>query len=643
MDDHARDAVAPSRIWRILIVLLIFACGPTMQPQPLPAQATALPTYTVALPLVASTPAERTIHILVDDFQTHTFDGEPFHFFNRLNGDRGPINGSMLAWGAGQVTTTVSQGNSWGGVWMSLNHPLAEALPLDFSTLLPAQVLPAYQSRITGLTVQIASGSPGRQFRVELKDRNEIRWSQEVTLSGGAQVISADLPALGDISQLVWVLDRASAGDTVVLDAISLTATTRIADTATAAFVWSYGMLLNNWSPASGLVRDKAKHAGGEFDAIQATGCLAAATAVAEQLGVIKRSDAIQIVNRISQTLLIDTPRFHGLWPHFVNTSASGAITIAPNTEWSSVDTIIAAVGLLTAQQALGIDSSSAEHMVQTIDWADLTAANGMIAHGYAYSGERLGSAWDVFGGESWLADLAYAGATGRIAPMPYAGPPSANGSGFIDELAWLFVRPPAGLDYWGADWAAYRLAAADRQLAYFSVNYPTSCFSRLGLFGLSAGEVPAPSEIPSGRYQAFGVGGRFADPIDGLDPLGAPVATPHYAGMIASLRPVAAIRMWGWLIDNGLLSPLTNVESALFPGGSSCDASVLKWNSLKGSWNLALQTLGWGRYLAERNGQVPILWQATTANPLLRKGYTLLTARQPALKAIEPWSYACE
>ena len=74
-----------------------------------------------------------------------------------------------------------------------------------------------------------------------------------------------------------WI--GAAAGDTVVLDSIAFTATTPITDTATAAFVWSYGQLLNNWNPTTGLVRDKAKDASGAFDAIQATGSLAAATA----------------------------------------------------------------------------------------------------------------------------------------------------------------------------------------------------------------------------------------------------------------------------------------------------------------------------------------------------------------------------
>lgn len=83
---------------------------------------------------------------------------------------------------------------------------------------------------------------------------------------------------------------------------------------------------------------------------------------------------------------------------------------------------------------------------------------------------------------------------------------------------------------------------------------------------------------------------------------------------------------MWNWLIDGAYFSPLNNVESLMFIANSDCDATVPVWNHLKGSWNLSLQTLGWGRYLAEREGKVPVLWQAITANPLLRDGYLILT-----------------
>jgi hypothetical protein len=545
------------------------------------------------------------------------------YFYNRLEGDRGAINDSILDWGNGQVTTTVSSGNSWGGVWMSLNHPIREGLPVDFSAILPTQVVPAYQSQITGISVRIRRGTAGRAFKLELKDGSDLRWKKESTLDGRPQVVSSDLPALGNVNQLVWVLDHASAGDSVVLESVSFTATTHITDTATAAFVWSYGMLLNNWNPTTGLVRDKAKDASGEFDAIQATGSLAAATAAAEQLGIVTRADAIQVVNQISDTLLLDLPRYHGLWPHWVEVLPTGAITIVENTEWSSVDTVIAAIGLLDAQSGLAMDTSGTEQVLEAIDWNNLLTPNGIL-HGYTYSGDLFLYAWDTFGGESWLVELAYAGATGKVATMAYPSSPTANGAGFIDELAWLFVSPPSGPDYWGTDWTSYRSAAADSQIRYYSTNYPISCFAQLGLFGLSAAEVPDPASVPQGSiYQAFGVGGRFTSANDGAALLGAPVVVPHYSAMIASLHPQEAIEMWDWLLKNGGFSPLNNVESLVFP--ASCDADSAVWNQLKGSWNLSLQTLGWGRYLAERAGQVPILWQATTGSPLLRKGYDLL------------------
>ena len=458
-----------------LLVLAIVACGLLNRHPGLP-----------AAPLnITSTHPTRRVEILVDDFKPQPYQGESTYFYNRLEGDRGAINGSVLAWGDGQVTTTIAAEKSWGGVWMSLNHPIREGQSINFSAILPAQVVVAYQSQINGLTVQIASGSPGKTFRLELKDGDSLRWKKETTLQGGQQAINVGLPPLGNINQLVWILDGASPGDAVVIQRVSFTATTQITDTATTAFVWSYGMLLNNWNPTSGLVRDKAKDASGEFDAIQATGSLAAATAVAEQLGVIKHDDAVQIVEKIGTTLLL-LPELHGLWPHWVKTSPAEGISIVKDTEWSSVDTVIAALGLLEAQSGLGLDTSGVEHKLQGIEWNNLVAAGG-ISHGYTYSGALIPYTWDVFGGESWLVELAYAGAAGQIAPLTYSTPPTANGSGFIDELVWLFVPPPAGQDHWGTDWAAYRAAAVYRQVKYYSTQAPVACFTRSGLFGLSA------------------------------------------------------------------------------------------------------------------------------------------------------------
>jgi hypothetical protein len=273
------------------------------------------------------------------------------------------------------------------------------------------------------------------------------------------------------------------------------------------------------------------------------------------------------------------------------------------------------------------LDTSGTEQLLKDIDWDVLVTSNG-ISHGYTYDGTLIPYAWDVFGGESWLVELAYASATGNIAPLAYPSAPTANGSGFIDELAWLYASPPKGKDVWGTNWAMYPKNAARTQITYYPNLLPEGCFAKLGLFGLSAGEVPAPWLVSQDKiYQAYGVGGAFAKPNDGLD-LGAPVIAPHYSAMIASLRPKDSLKLWGWLIQNGYFTPLTNVESLAFQDDQNCDPQAVHWNQLKGSWNLSLQTLGWGRYLAERDGKKSVLWQAVQQNEFLRKGYSILAGK---------------
>lgn len=616
----------------VLAALALVACvstppSPAAPTEPAPsteAQVT-LPTHTptpkpapTAPPARTPTPTPQAVTILVDDFGSHSYQRAQGDLHNRLDGEHRAVF-STFDWAGGQITTTLGAEMPWGGGQMSLNHPLGEGLPINFASILPRQILRPYQSQITGVTAQVVGGTPGNTLRLELKNQGQWRWSDETTLDDGAQVVSFTLPRLGNVDELLWILDGA-AGDAVVLDSITLTATTPITDTATRAFVWSYGQLLSNWNPNTGLVRDRGSDPSGKFDAIQATGSLAAATAQAAQLGVISQSNAHQIVGKIGQTLLVETPRFHGLWPHFVKVSSEGVIEIVPGTEWSSVDTVIAAIGLLTAQHALGLDTAATEQMLRDIDWNDLTQPDDMISMGYDFHGQRIPWTWKDFGTEAWLVQLASASAAGEIASMARPNPPTVNGSGFIDELAWLFVPPPDSPDYWGTDWQAYRNETAEKQIDFYSETDPASCFTQLVLFGLSAGE------MPDGTYLTLGVGGSDRPPETGAGTLGAPAITPHYAGLIASLRPDEAIALWQWLLDNGLFTPLNNVESLLFPPGAPCDRSGAVWNSGKLSWNLALQTLGWGRYLAERQGQTPMLWQAATENPLLWGGYCLLT-----------------
>lgn len=573
--------------------------------------------------------APQTVRVLIDDFVPQPYRGERIYSYNRVDGDRGALNDADLAFGVGQVTVTVAPSRTWGGMWFALNHPNREHLPIDLSAVLPTQIAAAYQSRVTGLVLDFERATPDSALVLELKDGGPAPvWTETRPLHGGAQTIAFD-PTFEpgqQATELTWSLQGAEPGETAVLRSASLTVANPITDTATAAFVWSYGMLLANWDPDTGLVRDKARDASGEFDAIQSTGALAAATALAHQLGIVSADDAKAIVGKIAATLLSDVPRYKGLWPHWVRVD-NGTVEAHPASEWSSIDTVIAALGLLDAQVALGLDPTMTVAFLQTIDWSPLWMADG-VSMGYSPDGKPLQSQWDTFGGESWLVALANAVAHPSVMPPPMRdpSPPTADGSGFIDELAWLFVPAPPHADVWGTDWRTYRQAAARAQAEYFDVHHPDSCAARTGLFGLSAAEVPAPDAVEKASiYQAFGVGGRSSAVNDGCELLGSPVVVPHYSAMTAALQPDRSLETWTWLIEEGHFSPLNNVESLMHAPASSCDPAALQWNALKGSWNLALQSLGWGLYLVQRSGQLPSIHRAASEIDAVHQAYVLI------------------
>ncbi|MBK8011221.1 MAG: hypothetical protein IPK13_07710 [Deltaproteobacteria bacterium] len=244
---------------------------------------------------------------------------------------------------------------------------------------------------------------------------------------------------------------------------------------------------------------------------------------------------------------------------------------------------------------------------------------------GYGPDRRPLVGRWDVFVGESWLMALAYAAATGQLPVMNHPNPPTDNGSGFIDELAWLLVRMPEQPDVFGNDWPDYVRRAALAQRSYLDARYPGACLTRAALFGLSAAEAPT-----GDRYVAFGVGGASTPTLDGFSAYGTPVVAPHYAAMVATTLPKDTQRMWSWLEEHGLMSPLSHVDSLMFPDNQRCDEHGAVWTQLKGSWNLTLETLGWGRAAALERNETPILWTSTERNRFLDRGYRLLTSPIP-------------
>jgi hypothetical protein len=597
--------------------------------------------HAVSVPTSQATADQQTV-VLVDDFAPQPIQGTTFWPHNRLGGDRGQIDdsnigGGGVTWGTGVVTATIPTGTeTFKGVWTALNHPITEHVSLNFSAIFPPQILPQYQGRVTDLHIRVRDGSG--TFQVELRaydpalSQERTVWLRQAPLPT-TQPLSYTLPlTLTQIQNLNWVV-LGDAGDFAAVERVDLAVKLPQLDTARRAFLWSYAMLLNNWDRESGLTRDHAYLFAGYYDNVSASGMQAAAAVLAWQLGFISRESAVDIVSRTTQALLALPRTCHGLWPHFVRDSR-----IIPKTEWSSIDTVIAAMALLEAREALNLETAEVQAVLTGIDWNDLKLhGGGYVGHGYVTdcSGpiqqDEQGppARWKDFGTESWLVNFGYAAATGNVAEFDHT-PPTYNGSGFIDELAWLLVPlvPAPCRDRWGTDWCAYRQQAADRQINHYQDH---RCFGKTPrLFGLSAAEVPDLSTVVvTDTYRAFGVGGVIS-PTDGIDLFGHAVIVPHYAALIASLRPAEAVAFWEWIEAKGLFTPLNNVESFMLVDEPACKHLV--WNALKGSWNLSLQTLGWGRLLAGDNHP---LFAAVWSNHALRRGYTVMW--KPAYRTFLP------
>jgi hypothetical protein len=475
---------------------------------PLPRVILAIGLILVGVASPAAAVAQEVSRIVVDDYVRQPHAGDAEWFYNRVGGNRGklaPDNAAAtIVWGRGTATVTINTG-TWGGVWNSLRHNTSERSyedPLNLDAVLPPQLLSAYQVRVTGLRFVILDGRG--TFKGELKNAaSGSTWERSMTLTGGGQIIEWNVPAgLGPRHELNWLV-IGTPGDFVTVARVELMVAVPSLSVAQRAFLYSFAMLLDNMpvrGPNAGLTRDRANFPSGDFDNVSASGGLAAAVAMAWQLGFVSLQSARETVDLITNRLLA-LPTCHGLWPHFLKNG-----DIAPPgpgsepTEWSSVDSIFALVAVIAARTALGMPTAQPEDALLAVDWTDLALPNGSLRHGYSYAsspshcGAPLASYWWDFGTETWLANFGYASATERIAAMD-ARAQTLNGSGFIDELAWLIVPPPQR-DRASIDWPAYRAAAAEVQINYYAARYPGHCYTTAGLFGLSAAEVPVPSAV---------------------------------------------------------------------------------------------------------------------------------------------------
>ena len=582
---------------------------------------------------------DRGYWIIVDEHDM-PLPGPSGWYYDATGGDRGMLNeGDVKYSWDGDSTYTANvihnQGLwTWGGMWYSLIRIDNDNVPLDFRAIFGPYIKSENQGEIIEAEIVVSNAiSPSNnkdlELRLEFKDGDgNMVYSKSWTdlISGDYPKtcnVSLDASEIGNVDIILWVMDKAQAGDSLSIDRVRLKAIVPDLPDEEQAFYWTYSWLMANYDPETGMVQDRSNFRAGDLENIPATAKAAKITYYAYKKGYITYDDAEAIITKIADKLT-KVPRgpsgVNTLWPHF--THNGGAEVVPPHdgyagSEWASGDTAYAALDIITALQMIGDPQNQMNDLIdflQEIDWETLVLEDGGISHGYDYDGNLIPYSWKGFGMETIGVNWAYASATGNMAAM--GSPPSDNGAGFIDNAQYPMVF--SGLDRWCNDWDEYRDNMADTQINWYCA--PEHCNTHLcnaGLFGLSAAETP---ECDS--YAEYGVRGKYSGPEDG----GGEVIVLHYSGMIASIRPSEAKQVWAVLRDGDaeflqkrvIISPLNNMES-MRVNESTGECTV---NHLKGSWNLALQAEGWALM---DSGIRNDLESAILNNVFLNRGYILL------------------
>lgn len=590
----------------------------------------------------------------VDD-HSRPLPGEPpaGWFYNDCGGDRGMLavagyggfgQYSMATQGHAYVATLGPITGNWSylGMWYAIGHPQAGAVALAPSGIFRDVIRPEYQPVLTGVKVRVtALASPGGRsdlfLALKLKRREvtganidvaQQTWEGREALTAGTFpkefVMDIDPGTTPAFSYVEWLLDRALPDDTVTVDGVWLRLRLPRLTAQQDAVLLCLGMLLEAYSPATGMVNDRTNFPDGVMENVTATAKLAKLLALAKVPGLVDAAKADAAILKIADTLLHKVPHGPGtanaLLPHFTRQGGTQAMPPDPTTggdgsEWASGDSIYALQDLLLALKLIGDPDELIPEVlahIRQINWAALILANGGISHGYSYDGTLIPHAWLGCGMETLGVLWGYHIGTGNRGPMGTW--PTDNGSGFIMVTPYPVV--PRGTDLWHNRWPHLIGQEADTQIQWYAQDAHRNVFFRDNtLFGLSAGERPTgwDSDMKA-VYAAFGIGGTYASPL--YQDQGADVIVGHYCGLLAPYRLAAATAMWQKLRDLGLMSSINNLESMSAVRATGQAAQV---NRLKGSWNMALQAEGW---LLSVPAVDQALWAAARAIPEFAAAY---------------------
>ena len=577
----------------LLLSLLLAGCSD----DPAPRQPLRRPTQQVRNGKTYQTVQEYFVSF--KEHQKGKNDINPFRFYTHLGTDYGRMGPAedRIEWSPGVVSVDVPWAG-WAGMWHSLEGLACQKDRfLDFAHCYPAFIRGEYQPRCVGLLVRVRGRG---DLKLEIKSPDErVLWTKTCRLksedSFGELVFDLQPEKLRQAKLLNWV---AEPGTKLDVDAIELVVQFPKMPYPERVFLMCYAKLARCYSPANGIVKDRANFPAGDFDCVPTTGMFSLATCAAWRMGMVSEEFARQTLRKAHRTISA-LPTAYGLLPHFLR-KYNDKYAIDRGTEYSTVDTAIYYHAMLLAAQMLQDKAVLSEltTRIKKIRFTELRDSKGWIVHGIKDDGRtKLPRMWRDWGGETALVLLLTRMAEGpkAVLRMDKSGK-AHNGVGFIPEIQSLFYphfsqETPDAVT--GTNWLKARRDMLSEQMNHFP---KASAARRLGLYGCSAGE---------GRrgvgYVANGT--RVSPRID--------LIHPHYIMMSAALRPPKDVYSTLQAMEaRGLFPPWGLVENVAPDLG--------EFHSLIASLNASFETISAYHLWAQATGQKDHIYEATRNVSLL-------------------------
>lgn len=537
----------------------------------------------------------------------------PFVSYTHLGTDFGFIgsNPDEIGWQVGRVMVSMGPGQ-WAGMWHSLvgmGRDVGQSM--DFNAIYPAFIAQKYQPKI--VAVEFRAKGKGK-FKLEIKSATqELLWSKQLTLDTPDMWTFSEPLDIETVQQAKFINWIAEENTQAELDSLAFIVQTPDIPYDEYVFLASYAKLARCYSPATGLVRDRAHIRDGHFDNVPASGFFVLSTALASKMGMVGEDFARGVLHRIHENVTA-LENVGGWLPHFVKIREDGRYGIVMGTEFSTVDTSIYYHSMLLAAEILGDADmlSKISGQMKALSLDKLVNPEGYLGHGFRSDELRpLVSYWKDWGGETALV-LALAKLTNNPVPPRMADNGRVHeGIGFIPELQSLFY-PDFDSSKKDAvsrqDWLSIRQDMLSRQKAYFPKTWPDSRAAKLGFYSLSAGEA------------RFGVGYM----VSGVDLPQQSYLHPHYVLLSACVDP-----------DPGnVYDLLRRMEGEqLFPPWGLVEhfsKDVTEYLPMQGALNAGFETIGAYHLLAKHRSESNYVYVASMNNRDLRAAVSIFYPPTP-------------